>query len=704
MKQYKFTAICGAGLEKLVENEMKGFGGDQVRAETGCVFWSGELKTGYLGCLWSRYSSRILVEIASFEARNEDEVYNHVLTLNWDQIFSPTSGFAVSCTLSGNTKINHNHYTALRVKDAIVDWFRDQGKERPSVKKNRPGLQLQLHVQGPKATLYVDMSGESLHRRGYRKMGGEAPLKETLAAALVKLSDWPQTGGTLLDPMCGTGTLLIEAALLYGDSAPGLFRSYFGFLGWREHSETLWQQLVDEAMEREKKGNEKEWPLIIGYDCDHRAVAAARKNIRAAGLEERIHIQRQDFAHIAPPRKAGTMLSNLPFGERLLEDEVVVQLYRGIGKICSERLKGWRCALFLMKPEMTFHFNMSWEKKIRLFNGSLPCRLLVGSVEPENDQEFSWPSPSGEAKGDLVNRLRKNFKQREKWAAREDVSCFRLYDRDLPEYSFCVDIYSKWVHMQEYAPPKSISPEIAATRLQEGIRALRELFGIRSDRIFVKTRQRQRGSNQYQKKSEKKKLYTVREGGCSFLVNFTDYLDTGLFLDHRPLRARINAESKGKKFLNLYGYTASASVLAAAGGAAGTTTVDLSANYLLWARMNFALNGFGQTDHRFIQADCMEWFESCDERFDIIFIDPPTFSNTRKKQRVFDIQKDHLKLLERGLQLLEPGGKLYFSTNSRKFRFEGDSLSAKITDISGKTIPFDFRNQKIHKCWELIRR
>jgi 23S rRNA (guanine2445-N2)-methyltransferase / 23S rRNA (guanine2069-N7)-methyltransferase len=266
-----------------------------------------------------------------------------------------------------------------------------------------------------------------------------------------------------------------------------------------------------------------------------------------------------------------------------------------------------------------------------------------------------------------------------------------------------IDLFSKWVHIHEFAPPKTIDPQIAATRMATATKCVRDILGVRSNRIFLKARERQKGRKQYEKKGSDGKMYEVREGDCSFLVNFTDYLDTGLFLDHRPIREKIHREAKGKRFLNLYGYTGTATVHAAMGGAASTTTVDLSATYLHWAKMNLALNGLTELRNKVEKADCLQWLEESTAKFDLIFIDPPTFSNTKKDKRVFDIQKDHVRLINLAMARLEAGGCLIFSTNFRRFKLE-EKLQEMydIKDISHESVPFDFsRNEKIHSCWEI---
>lgn len=693
----------------MVAQELESCGALDLDLGKGVVSWHGSLESGYRACLWSRFASRIFLEIVSYPVTDEDSVYNGALEVDWSAHLDQETTFAVDCTVAGDAVLPvHSRFAALRVKDALVDQFRDKCGVRPSVNIDRPGVRIHLLIKGAMASLAIDLSGDSLHKRGYRVEKSMAPLKENLAAAIVEISGWPKIADThtaLVDPMCGSGTLLIEAALMYGDAAPGLSRNYFGFMGWKGHDRSIWNGIVEKALEREDAGNNKEWPVIVGYDSDPQTVRAARMNVKRAGLDDRIRIERAELSMLQPPAEHGLILSNLPFGERLSETEEVSQLYRAFGRIARERFAGWRLAVFISNPDLTDSFNIQWEERHRLYNGPLQCRVLVGTAPADESQHFHWQVSEVPVEGegaDFCNRFRKNLKKVLKWAEKEGVNCFRVYDRDLLEYNVSIDIYGKWVHVQEYAPPVSVEAKVAAARFQTVLRGVRETLGIRADRVFIKTRERQRGSQQYQKKSGRKKMMEVREGDCYYLANFTDYLDTGVFLDHRPVRAKIHKEAAGKRFLNLFGYTGTATVQAAAGGAVSTTTVDLSATYLRWAKMNLALNGFDFVKNRVVTADCMQWLREETAKYDMIFVDPPTFSNTKKERRVFDIQRDHLELLNLAMARLEENGVLIFSTNFRKFQLDPVLIEKYlVTNITRESIPFDFsRNQKIHMCWE----
>lgn len=642
-RTFAFAATCATGLEKLVAQEMSQCGAENPRVSPGAITWTAaSLASAYRACLWSRFASRILLELARFDATNTDALYAHAGEVLWDEHLSLGKTFAVSCTLV-NSAIDHSQFAALRVKDAIVDQFRRRFGRRPNVDTLNPSVRLHLHIQGSSARLSLDLSGDSLHRRGYRQDTGAAPLKETLAAALVRLSGWldhVDAEPVLLDPMCGGGTILIEAALMLMGSAPGLTRKRFGFMGWNRHDASLWEHLVAEALEKEGTGGADKMPQFIGYDADPRAMAAARKNVIAAGLRDLIVIHQRELARLQSPARAGCIITNPPYGERLSDRESARYLYRALGRCYRERFPGWRLAFFTANPEFADVPAVLWEQEHQLFNGPLKCRLLVGHESrpalPEKTGAVAIWQPRALAPGsageDFANRLRKNFAALSDWLEREQVSCFRLYDADLPDFNFAVDCYEEWIQVQEYGAPAGIDENRALERRQTAIAVLREVMGAERDQIFIKTRRRQKGPGQYQRRHDKPgRLFEVREGGGRFLVNFTDYLDTGLFLDHRPIRRRIRELAAGRSFLNLFGYTGTATVFAALGGASATTTVDASESYLARAAANLALNGLGGPLHQLVQADCLSWIRESQEQYGLIFVDPPTFSNSKSK-------------------------------------------------------------------------
>ncbi|MCD6261881.1 MAG: bifunctional 23S rRNA (guanine(2069)-N(7))-methyltransferase RlmK/23S rRNA (guanine(2445)-N(2))-methyltransferase RlmL [Deltaproteobacteria bacterium] len=720
-----FTATCSSGMEDLVREEVSSFGGKRIKAMSGAVSWySDSLESAYRMCLWSRFASRILITLASFEANNPEDLYREAGKIDWEDNFSNDRSFAVSCTLTGS-KLNNSHYASLKIKDAIADRFRHHTGKRPDIDLKSPDIRINLHIEGSRATVALDLTGESLHRRGYRSEGGTAPLKETLAATIAHLSgvhkDMP-ADTCIMDPMCGSGTLLIEAAFISGDIAPGLLRSRFGFISWHRHRAKMWDDLVQEAISREDRSTEKQWPLIIGYDADPRAVAMARKNVINAGLKDKIIIKQRPLADISPPLSKGIILTNPPYGERMSEKKAVMYLYHCLARIFNASFVDWHMGLFTANPDLADIPGMLWQRRYRLYNGPIRCKLLIAkSKGVKTERHHTWQVKKIGVKGenipescthtfsakviaeDFGNRLYKNCRKLMPWAERNNITCFRIYDADLPDYNMAIDIYERWVHVQEYAPPPSVPKEKAQKRFRQALQTIMKILSVDRSDLFIKIRQRQQGKAQYQKRSGSARLYTVHEGDCLFLVNFTSYLDTGLFLDHRKTRAMIAAVSEGRTFLNLFGYTGTATVYAAKGKATSTTTVDLSETYLIRAQANMYLNGYGGPLHRFVKEDCCKWLKKNQEKYGVIFIDPPTFSNVRHKNIVFDVQRDHVKMLTLAMKCLSADGILIFSTNSRKFKLDpGLKEVFRVKDITQKTIPEDFRSKTppVHRCYE----
>jgi 23S rRNA (guanine2445-N2)-methyltransferase / 23S rRNA (guanine2069-N7)-methyltransferase len=724
-------------LEPVLAAELSALGVQQVEAVRAGVRFRGTLEDAYRACLWSRSASRVLLPLASFPVRHADELYQGVTALPWLDHLGPDSTLAVDCVGAELPPgITNSHFAALKVKDAVVDSLRRVAGRRPSVDRERPDLRLNVLLKEGQASLRIDLSGESLHRRHYRTDGGRAPLKENLAAALLLLATWPdraRAGGAFLDPMCGSGTLPIEAGLIAADMAPGLLRDYFGFLGWRGHDPDAWRRARQEAEDR-ASARPSRLPPIVGHDADPRAVTLALGNVERARLRGVVHVERRALASCAPPRdaSAGLLLVNPPYGHRIGELEALLPLYTSLGDLLKQRFVGWDAFVLTGNDELSRYLGLRAARRHVVFNGTIECRLLhypivQGSPErrprppaEHSAGELAPPEPDGQG-GDreeeeapraperaaaaemFANRLRKNLRHIGRWARRERIECYRLYDADLPEYAVAIDRYERWVHVQEYAPPRTVDAAAARRRLRQILSVVPGVLGVSPADVFLKVRRRQRGPAQYGKLQTTGTLCEVHEAGCRFLVNLSDYLDTGLFLDHRLTRALIGELAPRRRFLNLFGYTGTATVYAARGGASSTTTVDLSSTYLEWARRNLELNGVSGRQHETVRADCLEWVKTARDRYGLIFLDPPTFSNSKSMDGTFDVQRDHAWLLRATAKLLASDGILIFSTNAQRFKLDGDSLGGlRIEEISAATLPRDFaRNPKIHRTWRI---
>lgn len=716
---YAFFATTPKGLESLLAAELAALGATEVRETRAGATFHGPLALAYRTCLWSRLANRILLPLAGFAASSPEAVYAGALAIAWEDHFGADDTLAVDFA-TVQSQISHSHYGALKVKDAIVDRFRARGGQRPSVEREQPSVRINVYLYRDHATVYLDLSGDSLHRRRYRSESVAAPLKENVACGALIRAQWPglaSQGGTLIDALCGSGTLLIEGAMMAADIAPGLMRGYYGFLAWRGHDAALWSELIEEADARRAAGLQR-LSKSFGFDADARAVEAARRNVAAARLSDYVVVEQRAVRNLRAPAGAapGLVICNPPYGERLGDAETLMPLYAALGDKLKTEFAGWRAAVLTANPNLGKKMGLRARKRYTLYNGALECKLLCFDVAPEwfvGEKIVDDHAPLSPGAEMLANRLRKNQKHLARWLKQEQVSCYRLYDADLPEYAVAVDIYQGecvWAHVQEYAPPASVDPKKAEARLRDALRAVIAVLEVPREQVYMKVRQQQKGKEQYQALADSKQFHEVREGPCRLLVNFTDYLDTGLFLDHRPVRAYIREHARGKHFLNLFAYTGTATVHAAAGGAGGTTTVDMSQTYLDWARRNMALNG--HTDdvrHRFVQADCTVWLEEQTtqaQRYDLIFLDPPTFSNSKRMSGTFDVQRDHAELIRHAAVLLAPGGELLFSTNFRRFKLDSDALAdLQIEDISRAMLPPDFaRDPRIHQVWSMQAR
>ena len=706
---------CSKGLESLLEEELTRSGASQVRQSVAGVHCFANLAVAYHIIVFSRLCNRVILLLAEGPVQSADDLYSSASVVDWTDHLTSQQTFAISAA-GGTEQLIHTQFIAQRIKDAVVDQFRSKGLERPNVSRDAPDLLIHAVIKKERLSLGIDLAGMSLHRRNYRIEQGEAPLKETLAAALLIRAGWPSDEAPILcDPMCGSGTLLIEGILMALDIAPGLVRDST-LTPWPHHDHAAWDECIQQAQARKREG--ANWQgRAWGCDIDARSIAIARRNAQRAGVAEYIELTNAAIADYTLPAAPTLVICNPPYAERLGEQTEVELLYGELGQWLCKNALGANAAIFTAKPEWGKLLGIHSHKQYALFNGALPAKLLLmrineDSIYKKRSQNLEHDTPAQPAKISLdsgaqmfANRLRKNMRTLGKWARQQGHECFRLYDADMPEYAFAIDCYGDRIHMQEYKAPASISEEDAAQRRRQAYQALclvmQETRKIPAEHISLKVREKQKGREQYRPTQSEGEDIIVTEGEAQFIVNLDRYLDTGLFLDHRPIRQWVYQHSADCRFLNLFCYTGTVTVHAALGGANSSTSVDMSRTYLQWAQRNFTLNGIDTTQHALVQSDCLSFLQTCQEQYDLIFLDPPTFSNSKSTDTVLDVQRDHQELIDHCMRLLAPNGLLIFSNNHRRFRLDEALLTRyRVQDCTPASIDKDFaRNPKIHSTW-----
>lgn len=729
----EFVITCMPGLAPLLCDELAALGLAAQEQGGAAVRLTGEVRDALRVSLWSRLAERVLVPVAQHQGGSLEAADALASAFDWATHTHRVLRLHVRVDhepgVRGDSRVTRSRF--LRYAPAGV----------LPADSAAGALCLRLQVGEQASELFVDLSGEALSRRGYRLDGGLAPLRETLAAAMLQAAGWQaaatapqatksvsqavetasQTAGAvsqvaetapvLIDPFCGSGTLLVEAAMMALNQAPGLLREEYALLHWPGTDLPAWQTLREEA--REARRAAPQGLSLKGFDADASVLQQARANADRAGVGALIHFERRELGALRARdfagggQATGVVVTNPPWGERLEEQQRAGWLYHALGRLMARHAPQWHAVIVAGQAEALDRSGMATQAAWRVRNG--PMQVYVRRLVPQRrapvpplrvagETAFDVPEPAQA----LVNRLRKNSRQLRRWLDQSGVQAYRLYDRDLPEFNFSIDIYGDRALVQEYAPPKSIDEQAAAARRTLAVSAVRAALSVHREQVFLRTRSPQRGRGQYQKLDQSGDYHVVMEGEARLLINLRDYLDSGLFLDHRPMRLRLGEEAQGKRFLNLFGYTGAATVHAALGGASRTVTVDASRKYLDWAGCNLAANGFGTRQHELVRADVREWVATAKQQFDLIFCDPPTFSNNKSRDD-FVVQRDHAELIRALMKRLEPGGVLYFSCNFRRFELD-ESIKRWYTveDITRWSIPPDFgRNDRIHVCYRI---
>ncbi len=730
------------GLEAVVARELTALGYQSRTIQPGRMLFQGGESAICRANLWLRAADRVLLRLGVFQATDFGTLFDQTYAVPWDEWIPPDAEFPVTGR-SHKSQLSSVPACQKIVKKAVVEKLK-AAHHVSTLPETGPRRVIEVALLEDQATLTLDTTGPGLHKRGYRPLVGQAPLKETLAAAMVLLSFW-RPERPLIDPFCGTGTIPIEAALIGRNLAPGLHRG-FAAESWPRLPQLSWQRAREEARELARPDIPG---TILGSDVDEESLRLARQNAAKAGVARDIRFQRKAFAELSSDEQYGCVICNPPYGERLGERDEIEGLYRSMPEVLR-RLKTWSHYILAAHPDFQALVGQSADRRRKLFNGRIPCTLYQFhgprpgaplEEEPADEppaKDDSTRTAAGDAAGPpaegdgtaaaqaklakpafggltakarhqaelLRVRLAKRVRHFRRWPTKMGITCYRLYDRDIPEIPLAVDRYEDCLHIAEYARPHEHTAAEHADWLDLMARTAGEVLGVPPANLFTKRRRRQRPDTQYRRLARQERILEVTEGGLKFRVNLSDHLDPGLFPDHRVPRPMVRSLAQGKRFLNLFAYTGAFSVYAAAGGAESTTSVDLSSTYLQWAQHNMTLNGFSGDAYHVIRADAMSFLKHRPRlgAYDLAVVDPPTFSNSKRLERFWDIQRDHVELLNRLLPWMTPGGVIFFSTNFRRFKLAAEELAgATIREISRQTVPPDFRNRRIHRCWRMVR-
>ena len=841
----EFYASCPEGFEAALADELRGMGLRQVRPLKGRVAFAGSPADAERACLWSRLASRIFVVLGRFACADAEDLYEATRSIAWERILR--AGATIAVTARGtNDELRNSHFAALRVKDALCDRMLEVEGRRPNVDTDDPDARISLTLRGNRASIQLDLSGDPLFKRLPREATrthaahalrpdyaalacAQGNWQEICSAALTNTKDAmrdedtaasadgsvPANGSALagstaehpaptlpvlIDACCAGGGVVLEAASILADRAPGLERRNWGFQSWSEHDAATWRELLNEADRRAELAKGRV-ARIVATDPSGDAVACARRILKAAGLADRAIFAQPDLDKISRKLMMPACCGGEPRGFVFLDTtetaiskmsrvlDLATSLHAGAcGADPVRAMLSTMPTVALTRDDLLIRTLGEPARSLRVMPNNEEAEFFIFSAAngavtagegnaaaedsmPAEDAVESSVAPSpattlidlGDGKPcpvlipeseQFARRLRKVAKLRRKWAQREGVTCYRVYDADLPDYSAAIDLYEgsattpgRWLVIAEYAAPREVDPALAEARLLDILTLAPRILQVDPDNVFAKARIRSRGGSQYGKQAggsnpgrggkprggrggsasnrpsqgagsgtpsdiRTRRLPLIEEGGLTFAVNFNDYLDTGIFLDHRITRGLVREHARGKRFfLNLFAYTGTATCYAADAGVEETVTVDLSNTYLDWAERNMEQNGFVGPDHHYVRADVMSWIRDMRQtrnRWDLIFCDPPTFSNSSKMgRRTWDVQRDHVELLVGLSRLLSREGEAIFSCNLRTFRPDIEELARAgvvLTDITDETIPEDFaRNKKIHHCY-LVKR
>ena len=738
------VATTAFGVESLTVQELAQLGCEARVLRPGRVSFVGDERALCRANLWLRTAERVVVLVGSFRAEDFGQLFDGTKALPWEDWIPAEGAFPVRGR-SHKSQLSSVPACQRIVNKAIAERLLEaHGVTELPESGALHGIEVELFED--MAYLLLDTSGAGLHKRGYRTSVATGQLRETLAAALVVLSVWNRER-PLIDPFCGTGTIAIEAALIGRNKAPGLDRTFVSEQ-WAAISPEAWRKAREEAREAILPPLDQR---IVATDMNAKSLELARNHARRAGVEEDIHFQQRTFEELSSSRSYGCVICNPPYGLKVGTEAETLALYQNLPTVLRG-LPTWSHYVLTARSDFERLIGQQATRRRKLYNGQIECTYYQflgpkpphmvkrprpapedvseetpAATESQSPSDAAPPRPASAERApkpkakpvfgglreeaerqsrEFAARLANRARHLRRWPTRRGITCYRLYDRDVPDVPLVVDRLEDALHIAEYRRPHDRTPAEHADWLDLMVATAAKVLEVDPQRVFLKRRETQSGTAQYGKFEDRGILLEAHEGGLRFELNLSDYLDTGLFLDHRLTRSMVRNEAAGKRVLNLFGYTGAFTVYAIAGGAASTTTVDLSPNTIEWARRNLKLNGYDSTAHRLVVSDARSYVASLPShpQFDLAVVDPPTFSNSKRVDDDWDVQQHYAELLEALALRLSDGGVVYFSTNFRRFKFDQTLLpSYTAREITRQTVPEDFRNQRIHRCWRLIK-
>ena len=687
----------------LVTKELTSMGLTVINQQLGWVTTEGSLRDAYKVMLWSRVGDRVVWIIKRGDAGQLDKFRGLVREIHWQSYLYISSKIRID--VSGKVNwLKNSRFAGQILMDAIRDQAELANQPRPEYESHNPDIRIALRFSRGRVDVGLYLNKTPLNQRGYRKYGGRAPLKETLAQVMIqRLQIADSKKFIIVDPFCGVGTLLIEAIMCINQIAPQRSRPVEQLCSWRGLEIVSWDKLVGEARKYEKDTGVQ----CIGFDIDQGTVDCCQRNIELAGLQDSIRVEVAPLNSFGVDRfkgdETGWILTNPPYGTRLESKSELEMSYRALGKI-ARKLRGWSFGVITSEIDLAQAIPLRPQKRWKFQAGKMKLIISKYLIQP-NDESNDFRTKPLSAPDEIIpllNRIGKNLTIRKKLINQLALDCYRIYDADIPEFNVIIDRYNDYLHIQEYRPPKTINQQKVTYRRQMIGQWVPKFLGIPIKQTIYKERFRQVGNLQYQKRSSPL-VVDVVESGMVFEVNLTTYTDVGLFMDHRPLRRRLLKESKGKRVLNLFCYTGTLSVACALGMAKQVDSVDISKSYLAWAERNFVKNKLNPKHYRFFRKNILEWIKKdATQLFDIILLDPPTFSNTKSCPDTLDIQRDHSILIDQCMRHLDPNGTLYFSSNQRGFKMDSEVGNRyRVTDITWESLDLDFKRSKSHVLFQI---